>query len=230
MADTLRWLQLLQIADSALPIGSTAHSYGLEMLAADGLIGGVETLRPFFADYLSEVGALEAAYCGSIHQVAAGPLSAILDVWGTLNLRLDALKMARETRQASATLGRRFLSLVNQLEPHAVITAVLDYAAREAVSCHHAMAFGLVGGLFSVERSLVVGAYLHQNIAGLISACQRLLPLGQNGASKLLWDLKPIIAEIAAREPVDMDIPVSTPLLEVESQRHPTLTTRLFIS
>jgi urease accessory protein len=64
----------------------------------------------------------------------------------------------------------------------------------------------------------------------LVSACQRLLPLGQTQAHQILWNLKPAI--IAAVERVTEPALISsfTPLLDVASARHATLYTRLFMS
>jgi urease accessory protein len=65
----------------------------------------------------------------------------------------------------------------------------------------------------------------------LISACQRLMPLGQTQASTLLWRLKPTMLDALTHsdQPFE-DATLFTTLMEVGSMRHPLLTTRLFIS
>jgi urease accessory protein len=84
----------------------------------------------------------------------------------------------------------------------------------------------------SAPRQEVAAAYLHQSVAGLISACQRLLPLGQSGAATLLWNLKPAILQtLAAAGRTNLDeVSLSQPLMDLASSRHPDLHTRLFIS
>lgn len=74
-------------------------------------------------------------------------------------------------------------------------------------------------------------AYLHQTLAGLVSACQRLLPLGQTRARQILSNLKTTIVNVVNSSAEDYDeVNCFTPLLDLGSMRHTTLTTRLFIS
>jgi urease accessory protein UreF len=65
-----------------------------------------------------------------------------------------------------------------------------------------------------------------------MSACQRLLPLGQSDAAALLWQLKPVILETLcyARSTNVDEVCLSQPLMDLASSRHPDLHTRLFIS
>ena len=73
-------------------------------------------------------------------------------------------------------------------------------------------------------------AYLQQSLTGHVSACQRLMPVGQNQASRILWDLKSDL-DAACRDPRAPDEMTSfTPLVDLGGMRHPSLLTRLFIS
>ena len=101
-----RLLRLLQLADSALPVGAAAHSFGLESLIQEGLLGADE-LESFLRGYLEESGRLDAAFCRSAHSLTELRGEEFAMRWRNLNQRLSARKLSRESRDASLTLGRR---------------------------------------------------------------------------------------------------------------------------
>ncbi len=98
-------LDLLHLADSALPIGGTAHSFGLETLAEEACLTP-ETAEAFFHDYLCEAGALEASF---VRRAWNG------DNAHALSDEFGARRPARESREAAFKMGQRFSRLVNAM-------------------------------------------------------------------------------------------------------------------
>jgi urease accessory protein len=232
-------LRLLQLADSALPIGSLAHSFGLESLVAAELLT-VAGLRAFLRTYLEETGKLETVFCREAHRLAAdGGKAFSIERWRELNDLFSALKASRESRAASASLGQNFLRLAMALQDSAVLReaaavapAIRAGTGRDRDIVHHCAAFGLVCGVLEIGPDRAALAYLHQSIANLVSSCQRLLPLGQTAAAQTLWDLKPAMLETAQSSAICGVDEVASfmPLLDWGAMEHPAISTRLFIS
>jgi urease accessory protein len=215
-ADNISLLRLLQLSDSAIPIGGSAHSFGLETMVEEGAIAP-QDVESFLRDHLQEAGALEAAFVRRSWNRDDHRELSILDI----SLEFGARRPARESRDASLKLGRRFAELVNSLTGAPLLETEL----------HYCVAFGAAGAVLGVAEDAVALAYLHQSMAGFISACQRLMPLGQAAASKILWNLKPSIARASHFE-VNQgeEVWCFSPYPELASMRHGSLETRLFIS
>ena len=179
------------------------------MLAEEGCLRA-DTAESFFREYLAEAGVLEASF---VRRAWRGEDAQ------RLNDEFCARRVPRESREAALKLGRRFSQLMNALWGTAVVPDSLSYP----------IAFGVAGKQLGIDEDAITAAYLRQSVAGLISACQRLMPLGQVAASCMIWNLKPAIsAAVLASE--NREAGCFTPLPEVASMRHGSLETRLFIS
>jgi len=224
---SLSVLRILQLADSALPVGSMAHSFGLETLAFDEDIeSGVQTcpasLELYLEDSLWESLLVDAVFCREAHTRALRG-APVFD----LNQNASALRLARESRDASLTLGRRFAALAAALHPGPALSRLAGMT-----ELHHSVAFGYTLGTLAIDPDLTVSAFLHQTVLNTISAAQRLLPLGQIQASRIAWDLKPAILDAVNQS---RSLSFSTlcsfaHLPDLASMRHSCLPTRLFIS
>ena len=222
MSDSAELLKLLQLADSALPIGAAAHSFGVETLVAEELVSE-HNLESFLQSFLEENGKLEVAFLSRAYRMDFSARE-----WMELNSLFGARKLARESRSASVSLGRRFLRLANDLDPSPLLEAALGATAE----IHLATAFGLASRRFEIPVEHAALAFLQQSTTSLVSACQRLMPIGQTTASRLIWRLRPLILSIVSEgarlDP--MEASSFTPLVEIGSMRHPGLETRLFVS
>jgi len=201
-------LELLQLADSALPVGGAAHSFGLEALVEEGILDP-HNLADFLSSYVAESGRLDAVY---VRRAWRGE-----DIAG-LTVELSARRPARESREASLKMGRRFAELFQALT-----------GARMPSPVHYSIAFGAAGAVIGISEELVAQAYLQQCVTGLVSACQRLMPLGQVAASQMIWNLKSAILD-AVSNSERLDGNCYSPLPELGSMRHASIETRLFIS
>jgi urease accessory protein len=209
-----------------------SHSFGLEALVFDEDIeynarDCPASLRRYLEDSLSESMLVDAVFCREAHARALQGGSNVENGVRDLNRQTSALRLARESREASLTMGRRFAALAASLHRNPALSALASLG-----ELHHSVAFGYTLGILDVDPELTVSAFLHQCVLNTVSAAQRLLPLGQIQANRIAWDLKPAILESAKRAG---DISFAAVcsfahLPEMASMRHPCLPTRLFIS
>jgi len=192
---SLPHLRLLQLADSALPIGGYTHSWGLEAAIASGLVSDPATLERWTGQWLrASLGPLEGVLVGASCRAARAGVAA--EVWA-LNDVLDVSIMPPSTRNASREMGEQLLHLGGTWAWSApALTPYLAVPASHA-AWHHPVAFGLLGALAGSEPVDVLTAYLHQAALGMIGAGVRAIPVGHTHGQQVLAYLQDEIGELA---------------------------------
>jgi urease accessory protein len=224
---TLSLPALLQLADSALPVGRFAHSYGLEALLADDPGADADAIAELVETAVREgVAPLDGVATAWAHAaVTEAELSA-------LDARLTARKPTPAARLSSTLCGGRLAVLVPDLtdaEPAASYAAAVRAGRTDGnlAVVLGALAAGL--GLTAEEAVLVE---LRSAASGLLSAAVRLGRLSARQAQAAERSLAPALVEASAdavRLPLDA-MRSSALELEVHAIRHARADARLFIT
>ena len=228
MLDSL--YSLLQFTDGLFPSGGFAHSFGLEAYAQSGLLKSREDAFALIAYHLEAA----LAPCDGAAVALALEAARLDDLKSLcrLDLTLDAMKVARQFREASRQMGRQMLRVAVGCVEHPV---VMDYSRAlesEEAQGHHAIVFGLVGACRGWEKRSAITAFLYSGAALLTHAAVRLIPLGQRDGQWLLTALEPCVSRLTetALERGEDDLSSFEPALEIRGMQHERFDGRMFRS
>ncbi len=218
-------LALLQICDTLFPVGSFAHSDGLESAVVDGWVRSSSDLESWIRRQLS--GSLATADGAALRIAGSAWHQEDFATIARVDDELFALRPSRSGREAVRAQGTRLLSTWRQIHP-------CDRLARAvAARTHHTypVAFGIVcasAGLPAIEG---LEAFCYTRLAASVSAAMRLLPLGQHEAHLVLARVLRDVPEHAARAATGDDPPHGfTPAIDIAAIRHQYVHSRLFRS
>lgn len=221
--DRLQTLALLQLGDSAYPAGGFAFSWGLEGLAADGMLDNRNDLDRVIADQLARRWAtldrilLRRAFDANDCEAIAA-----------VDRHAEAGTCSAEMREGSRRAGKALLGVWVKLE------GPLSVAYRKKVASdsrlgHLPIVQAVVGrdagfGLDAAE--LVSGWTL---VTGLVSAAVRLGIIGHIDAQRSQTAARAMLAELLAETPPAEALPASfTPFIDIAVSRGPLRHVRMF--
>lgn len=198
------WL-LLQLADSAFPSGSFAHSFGLEASR------GVVPLPRFVRDAIWQCGH------GALPLATAAFRGAPLDA---LDAQADAFLVNHVARRASQTQGRAF---------HATCARIFP-GQQFARGRHLAPLWGAAFSQLRLSLDDAQRLMLWSTARGVLSAAVRLGLAGTHEAQSMLAGLAPLLDEVhAACRDLDA-LSQTAPLADLLQASHDRLYSRLFQS
>jgi urease accessory protein len=220
-------LHLLQLGDSALPIGGYSHSWGLEAAIDRGLVRDAASLERWTDSWLAHM----LAPCEGVI-VAATARATIAENWPEV-VRANNLLAASITpptlRHASREMGEQLLGLA-EVWPWAVSAAAR--LRQEGDGWHHAPVFAVLAAAAPASSREALAVYLHQAALGVISAGVRGIPIGHTHGQQILARLHGRLQALAEdRAERELDTAGGfAPAYEVLCDAQTQLYTRLFRS
>jgi len=211
-------LTLQQWLSPAYPVGAFAWSHGLEQAIADGQVRDADSL----CDWLEVVLAHGAGRSDAILLVAAHDAA-------------DAAALAGIAELAAAlapSAGRRAEALAQGAAFAATTRDVWGYDLPDLPDMAYPVAVGRAAALAGVPVGDVVQAYLLAFVTSLAQAAQRLMPLGQTGAHRVIRALAPLCADVAraALAATPGDLGSAAFAIDIAAMRHEVLAPRIFRS
>ncbi|MBV9656554.1 MAG: urease accessory protein UreF [Verrucomicrobia bacterium] len=226
----LGWLLLvLQTSDPLFPTGAYAHSLGLEELVRLGVVRDAATLGEFLQTQI--VPALAHQELPYLRFALDAATRGDLDELCAIDHEINAWKIARELREASASLGVRRLKMLTQIAPTPLLQNFADRVAAGTAHGHHLTVCGLQFAAAPLDAALAT--YLYQTLAAFCSAALKLIRIGQEACQRVLREClaRDAANTIAQSQRIARaDAGWFNPLLEIPAMRHERANERLFIS
>jgi urease accessory protein len=213
------WL-LWQLADSALPTGSFAHSGGLESAWQHGEICNPGELESFVEASLAQLGHGSLPFVTAAHDETESEAE--------LDCLCDALLSNHVANRASRLQGRALLSSAAKI----FRSGDIGRQAGHFPLGHFAPVFGAVLRVLGVSRASAGRLFFFQHLRGLAAGAIRLGIAGPMEAQAMQHRLAPRAQAILAEcehLPV-ADIAQTAPLLEIWQASQDRLYSRLFQS
>jgi len=216
-------LLLLQLGDSALPIGGYSHSWGLEAAIDRGDVRDAASLERWVRLWLRHS-------FGPCEGVVVAAVAADWRLVVAANDLLETTIVPATLRHASREMGGQLLNLAERWEWARPSLALRGDGEQRA--WHHAPVFATLAASAGAAPTDALLVYLHQAALGVIGAGVRAIPIGhthgQQVLSRLHDDIHALADELAGR---DLDTAGSfCPAYEVICDAQTHLYTRLFRS
>ncbi len=211
MTTTDALLKLANWLSPAFPVGAFAYSHGIEQAIATGAVTDAATVTDW----------IETCLCHG-----AGRNDAILLVQTMHGGNVDELD---ELARALCSSKERLLETVSQGTAFAETAAVWGGAATPRA---YPVAVGLAALEAQCPERETTALYLQAFASNLVSACIRLVPIGQVEGQRIIAHLQPVIETVtseALAATLD-DLGGCALLSDITSMRHETLDVRLFRS
>ena len=205
-------LTLTQWLSPAYPVGAFAWSHGLERAVARGDVTDAASLADWLAAVLDHgAGRSDAILLCAAH--GADDIAPVAEL-------AAALAPSRERRMETLQQGAAFAATTRAVW------------GLELPDMAYPVAVGRAAGLIGLPVVPTAQVWLQSFASNLVQAAQRLMPLGQTAAQRVLAGLAPLCAargEMAANATLD-DIGSATFAVDIASMQHETQYSRIFRS
>ena len=206
-------LTLSQWISPSYPVGSFTYSHGLEALVNLQWLGNADSLREWLLNILHHGAArTDALFLAAAYKCNSD--EALIEI----NSKARALASSQERLLEMDEIGKAFKSVTEAVWPIEIDELV------------YPIAIGFCANVEGIELNLTTSLYLQAYVSNLVSAAQRLMPLGQTEAQKIIKTLSSICLQVAdeTRDGNLDNIYSSVFISDIAAMKHETQVSRIF--
>lgn len=230
MNNTIPWLAMQQLLDSALPIGGFSHSFGLETMVQEGRLLTPQQLYAYAEAMLMQSWATaDAMIIRAVYRDA--PVQQWERLWAVERL-VHTQRMASETRSGVEKMGRRLLQLAGAIHPQLNWTPLSGAMRQGDCMATHPLVYGYACWQLGVTEEQAIQGYLYSCVVTCVNSALRLISMGQTEGQSLIARLAMLTTEaVAIASKLEPEEAYSNmPMAELAMMRHERLYSRLFMS
>jgi urease accessory protein len=226
-ADPASLYRLMTWLSPQFPVGSYTYSHGIEQAVHAGLIRNAVTALAWIEDIVAHgAGRSDAIVLHHAHTAARH------ENWDRLTSIAElasVLQPSSELALESHSQGRAFLDTIRKAWE---CPALADLCKIWPGPYAYPVVVGVSAAGHGIPAAPATQAYLHAFAGNLVSACLRLVPLGQSDGQRLIAALEPLVGQAADQAGcVSLeDLGSAVAMSDICAMRHETQYTRLFRS
>lgn len=216
----LSTIQLMHLADSALPVGGFAFSNGLEAAVKSGMVASQVELSSYLKTALRQWAAFDIPFINSMYA----------DCSPGLLQRYDVMMLSPSMRKGSVAQGRGWLRIFKELFPNHETAEFKEQLNAAGLPLHWmplmALTLKSVGAAVGQIRELFMFVQLRDQL----SAAVRLGLIGPSRAQRMQSEIESLMAgELSAAEKkTAADAVRIAPLMDIAQMLQPSLYSKLF--
>ena len=223
-----RMLLLLQLADSAFPVGGFAYSSGMESAVKHGLVNNEVNIKKYLITFSQQIFSFDFPFIFSAYNLNLINLDRPLIL--TMVESYEAMLLNPPIQKAGEVLGKNWLKVVNQIYKSTILDDFERMSFQLKISLHFPIIFGITMKILQFSIVETCKLFLYLAVRDQVSSLIRLGVAGPTRAQKELYAiLKELDEELSDFDHVDYDKAFKTAyLLESAQLNHSRIYSRLF--
>ncbi len=219
----------MQLSDSFFPTGMYTMSNGLETLFYQNKIRGAKQLQMLIESCIKmQIGVADCVALGNaIDAVSKSDMKSVIEIDQTLY----AMKLVKETREASVRSGIQLLNCMNSFTKNNLLNKYKKSVKNGTATGIYPVALGVVSSISGISKINAAQMILYSFSVSFVGAALRLGIIDHNEGQKIIHALKPTILEASrnVNEPMQA-IWQFFPVLDIAQMTHERIENKMFVT